>query len=124
MTPLILAMLAINATLICIMLPRIYGDWLRFGSYRENGEDEMLQELLFAENQWVKRHFVCAVAAVILVAAMRRQPALRGSDQLADVTATYALISLLFAFTESLFAQKIANARGRLGAGGPKAAIR
>lgn len=117
MTPLILVMFAINITLIVIMLPRIYGDWLKFVQYREHGDDEMLQELLSTENQWVWRHFFCGVLAVALVVAIRRHPALRGLEQVADVTATYAILSLGFAFTESLFAQKIASVRVKAGEG-------
>ena len=108
MDALTIFMLAIIASLILIMVPRIYGDWVRFTLYREEGAMQELARMQTMENGWVLRHVTCAVAAIMLVAAMKLYPGFAGHDRLAAVTATYSLLSLMFAFAESLLAQKIA----------------
>jgi hypothetical protein len=109
LTSSLLLLLVINAALIVIMLPRIYWDWLRFNHYCQEQKHEKLYDLLQDENQWVKRHMFGAFAAFIMVVAIKRYPYLRGYEQLSDATVAYAMISLMFAFAESLFVQRISN---------------
>lgn len=109
MTTQILLMCAINATLVVIMVPRIYGDWVRFNDYCREREHERLKGLLQVENQWVMRHIFCAFAAFIMIVAIKRYPYLDRYDQLSNVMVVYAMLSLMFAFAESLFALKISN---------------
>ena len=106
---LILVLLTIIAVLIVIMLPRIYGDWLSFNHYCQQEEYEKLKNLLQAENQWVIRHIICAVAAIGMVVTIKMNPTLQEYEQLSNVIVIYAMFSLVFAFAESLFAHRISN---------------
>ncbi len=109
MTNLSSIMLMIIATLTFIMPPRIFYNWMQFNAYRREGELAQLIALQSAENQWMLRHLVCAFAAIVIVAYLKLHPTIEGAEQLSVVTAAYAVISILFAVTESLFAQKIAR---------------
>lgn len=101
-------MLAITTAMTTFMVLRIYSDWLKFREYLREGEQERLLMLQGAENGWVQRHFMCALAAIAMVAVIEKCTHTLRFEQLAGVTATYAIISLAFAFVESLFAQKLA----------------
>ncbi len=107
MTNLSTLLLMIIATLTVIMPPRIYYNWMQFNAYRREEEQEQLIALQSAENQWMLRHLVCAFAAIVMVAYIKLHPAMEGAEQLSVLTAAYAVHSILFAVTESLFAQKI-----------------
>lgn len=109
MTNLCTVLLMIIATLTVIMPPRIFYNWMQFNAYRREEEQEQLIALQSAENQWMLRHLVCAFAAIVMVAYIKLHPTIEGTEQLSVITAAYAVISILFAVTESLFAQKIAR---------------
>ncbi len=107
MTNLCTMLLLIIATLTVIMPPRIYYNWMQFNAYRREEEQEQLIALQSAENQWMLRHLACSFAAIVMVAYVKLHPTMEGAEQLSVITAAYAVLSILFAVTESLFAQKI-----------------
>ncbi len=102
-------MLTIIAVLVCLNLPRIYGDWLEFKRLAQEGATDELRSLLDSENLWVQRHFWCSVAGVCMVIVFACTSLADIAPHLSQVTAAYTGISLLFAFVESVFAQKIAS---------------
>ncbi len=109
MTNLSSVMLMIIATLTVIMPPRMFYNWMQFNAYRREAELEQLIALQCTENQWTIRHLICAFAAIVMVAYLKLHPTMESTEQLSAITATYAVISTLFAVTESLIAQKIAK---------------
>jgi hypothetical protein len=102
-------MLMIIATLTVIMPPRMYYNWMQFNTYRREEELELLVALQGSQNQWILRHLVCSFAAIVMVAYLKLSPTLEGAEQLSVITAAYAVISILFAITESFIAHKIAR---------------
>ena len=92
-----------------VMAPRAAMDWMKLQELRrEMGRDE-LQTLYAAKKEWINRHFVCAFAALLMVVIIKYEPGLKRFDPLARVTERYVVMSLAFAFVESLFAQMLAN---------------
>ncbi|GFE57244.1 hypothetical protein [Geobacter sp. AOG1] len=100
-------MLVITVILLSLSFPRIYGDWLSFQNHLEMGEREPLRELLADKKLWMHRHFCFAVLALVMAKVVEGTPLAEGAPRLSQVTAVYAVISLMLAFVESLFAQKI-----------------
>lgn len=92
-----------------IMVPRIYGSWLQFKEFAEDGDMDRLIGLQVLHNEWVIRHLSMALLALGFVAAMKYLPELATYSQTAAATAVYSIISFTFAFVESLMAQKISG---------------
>jgi len=92
-----------------VMVPRIYSSWLLFREYAEEGDIDSLINLQAQQNGWVIRHLAMALLAVGFVAAMKYLPELRSYSNCAAATAIYSVISLTFAFVESVLAQKISG---------------
>lgn len=108
MTMLFSLMLTLTVAMTTIMVLRICGTWLQVNESAEDGDLERLQALQGQENGWVIRHLVCAILAFSLVAAAKYFPSLGAPENLVDVTAVYSLVSFIFAFAESVLAQRIA----------------
>jgi hypothetical protein len=102
-------MLAVTATLIIIMLPKMYGDWLKYAEFRREGAPEQLHCLQASGNVWIARHLGCSLLAIAMIGIIQRRPELTGHAPLAGITAAYAVASMLCAVAESLFAWKVAN---------------
>ncbi len=92
-----------------VMAPRIAMDWMKLQELRGEMGWDGLQALYAAKKEWINRHFVCAFAALLIVVFIKCEPGLKRFDPLAGVTGVYVVMSLAFAFVESLFAQMIAN---------------
>lgn len=103
----IIAML--SATLLVIFVPRIYGSWLHFKEYVEEGDLERLIDLQSLHNEWVIRNLCMALLTMSFVAAMKYLPELENYSQTAAATAVYSVITFIFAFVESIMAQKISG---------------
>ena len=101
-------MLTLTLAVLIVVVPRIFGDWLRCQELNATGDCEGLQQMLRQENGWVVRHSICAVVGVGLVAMLKAVPSLNPPEHLAAVTTGYVMLSFFFALTESLLAQKIA----------------
>ena len=102
-------MVILSVILVLIMAPRIYGSWLQFREYAEDGDLDRLIGLQVLHNEWVIRHLSMALLALGFVAAMKYLPELAEYSQTAAATAVYSIISFTFAFVESLMAQKISG---------------
>ncbi len=109
MTMLTSMMVVLSVILVLIMVPRIYGSWLQFKEYAEDGDMNRLIGLQVLHNEWVIRHLSMALLALGLVAAMKYLPELGEYSQTAAATAVYSIISFTLAFVESLMAQKISG---------------
>ena len=109
MTMLTSMMVILSVILVLIMAPRIYGSWLQFREYAEDGDLDRLIGLQVLHNEWVIRHLSMALLALGFVAAMKYLPELAEYSQTAAATAVYSIISFTFAFVESLMAQKISG---------------
>ncbi len=99
----------LSVILVMIMVPRIYSSWLLFREYAEECDIDNLTNLQAQQNGWVIRHLGMALLAMGFVAAMKYLPELSGYSQCAAATAIYSVISLTFAFVESILAQKISG---------------
>lgn len=109
MTMLTTMMVTLSVVLVLIMIPRIYGNWLQFREYTEEGDMDKLAGLQSLHNEWVIRHLSMALLALGFVAAIKYIPELASYSQTAAATAVYSVISFVFAFVESLLAQKISG---------------
>lgn len=109
MTMLTTMMVTLSVILVLIMIPRVYGNWLQLREYIEEGDMDKLAGLQSLHNEWVIRHLSMALIALGFVAAIKYIPELANYSQTAEATAVYSLISFVFAFVESLLAQKISG---------------
>ena len=103
-------MVALTAMVFVNGLYKSIDDW---GKLRETCEEEeigSLQELIRNKRAWINRHLLCAVYGVILVVAIKLSPSLEEFDLLAGLFAAHIIFSMIFAFIESLLAQRITNA--------------
>lgn len=100
-------MLVITVILLTLSFPRIYGDWLSFQNHLEGGEREPLLALLADKKLWMQRHFGFAVLALVMAKVVGGTSLVEMAPRLSQITAVYAAVSLMLAFVESLFAQKI-----------------
>jgi hypothetical protein len=102
-------MVMLSIILVLVMVPRIYGSWLQFREYAENGDMDRLASLQALHNEWVIRHLSMALVAFGFVAAMKYLPELTVYSETASATAVCSIICFTFAFVESLMAQKISD---------------
>ena len=100
-------MVVLSVFLVLVMVPRIYGNWLQFKEYAEEGDLDKLMSLQARHNEWVIRHLCMALLALGFVTAIKYLPELETYSQTAAATAVYSVISFTLAFAESLLAQKI-----------------
>ena len=114
MTNITALLLTVVAAMSCIMVIRIYGDWLRIGEAVEHGTaEEDMDEILAALQGWQFRHLSGAGIAVVILACIRLLPSFHADERMACLIAGYAAISLLFAACETLLAQRLAVVRVR-----------
>lgn len=85
-------------------------DWFRLRETCEEEEISSLQRLIKNKREWINRHLLCAIMGVVLVTAIKLTPSLEEFDLLAALFAAHIIFSLIFAFFESLLAQRIASA--------------
>ena len=102
--------IALTFMLVINGLYKSIDDRIRLRELCEEEEIGNLQELIISTRGWISRHLLCAFFGVILVTAIKLTPALEEFDLLAALFAAHIVFSLLFAFAESLFAQRISNA--------------
>jgi hypothetical protein len=101
-------MLTLTLAVLLTVVPRLVLTWMDFRELAEGDCQEALSLMLQQQNGWVMRHFICAMAGTVLVAAMKTMPGLNPPEHLAAVTTAYVLVSFTFALAESLLALKIA----------------
>ena len=105
-----IAMVALTSMLFINGLYKSIDDWVRLRETCEEEEIGGLQKLIINKREWINRHLLCAIAGVILVAAIKLTPSLEEFDLLSVLFAAHIIFSLIFAFVESLLAQRISNA--------------
>lgn len=114
MTTLFTLMLTITLIVPMITVPVIDSHWMEYELLEKEGDQENLQLLLKQVNWWAMRHLGCALLAVLLVSVLVYAPSqLEQPGQLATITGIYAIISIIFAFVESLLAQEIYHLTAR-----------
>jgi hypothetical protein len=102
-------MLTVTVMVTLIMIPRIYGSWLQIMESAEAGDIDKLVDLQAQQNNWIIRHFICALLALALVIAMEYCPDLGAPEQIIGATEGYCAISFVLALIESVLAQKISS---------------
>ncbi len=102
-------MLTVTVTLILVMIPRIYGSWLQIMESAEVGDIDKLITMQAEQNNWVIRHFICALVALALVFGLEYCPDLGATEQMVEVIVVYSALSFVLAFIESILAQKISS---------------
>lgn len=100
-------MVVLTTIVSAVMIPRIMLDWLRYQEFLRDRNDEALRALIAGQKGWMMRHGLCALGAVALVVCIKCLPGLARYDELAGVTAIYGMMTLAFAFVESLLAQRV-----------------
>lgn len=114
MTTISALMMAIIVLLNVTMLPRIYWNWLKADDLYSEQKAGELQELLRGRNEWVLRHLGCGTGAFILVWVAKTVPGMAVAVPEAEALSIYVISSLLFAFLESMLAQKIVRLQASL----------
>jgi hypothetical protein len=102
-------MIGLTVAVAIIMILRYIATWFRFQVCIEEGDENTMRQLVAEQNAWILRHGICVVAALIMVASIRYLP---GGDDfaiLAGSITTYAIMSFIFAFIESVMAQWLEN---------------
>ena len=83
-------------------------DWTFFKKYRRENAAEKLMKMQHAGNEWIYRHMGCALLAIIMIVTIKNEPTFQGIEPFTEVMTAYAIISLMFAFAESILTQRIA----------------
>ncbi|RNC67801.1 MAG: hypothetical protein ED859_13120 [Desulfuromonadales bacterium] len=111
MEALITMMTFLTVSVAAIVIPRIMIDWQRYREYLQEGDDTSLQLLAAGQRTWIIRHGVCAAGAIVLVALIKCLPGMGAYEGLAGITTAYGMMTLSFAFIESLLAQRVESRR-------------
>lgn len=109
MTILTTIMALLSAIMVLICVPRIYGSWLQFKTYAEEGNIDELISQQALHNEWVIRNLCIALVTLGFVAVLKYLPDMEIFSQTAAATAIYSVISFMLAFAESIMAQKIST---------------
>ncbi|NJC88348.1 MAG: hypothetical protein FIB02_07425 [Desulfuromonas sp.] len=107
MESLFVLMLAFTAILLCFAVPRMCADWLSLHNLDQADEFDELKNLRSAAHSWALRHFFCALMAFCMAMAIDHSSLEARAPHLLQMTTVYACTSLILAFVETLFAQKI-----------------
>jgi hypothetical protein len=83
-------------------------DWTYFKRYRRENAAEKLMKMQHAGNEWIFRHMGCALLATIMIVTIIKEPTIQGIEPFTEIMTAYAIISLMFAFAESILTQRIA----------------
>lgn len=102
--------IALTSMMVINALYKNIDDWFRLRELCEEEEIDHLQEVIKNKRVWIIRHLLCAIMGVILVTAIKLTPSLEGFNLLAGLFAVHIIFSFIFAFVESLFAQRISRA--------------
>jgi hypothetical protein len=102
-------MIGLTVSVATIMILRYIATWYRFQVCLGEGNEEPLRHLISEQNVWIIRHGVCVAGALIMVAAIRFLADIEEYEKLVGSITTYAIMSFMFAFVESVMAQWLEN---------------
>ena len=102
-------MIGLSVAVAIIMILRYITNWYRFQVCLGEGNESTLRQLISEQNLWIIRHGVCVVGALIMVAAIRFLSDDAEYERLVGSITIYAIMSSMFAFTESVMAQWLEN---------------
>lgn len=108
------AILTLTAAMVCFMVMRIYGDWLRIAAAREQGTPEELDGMRESICRWQMRHLSGVVISVALVAGICFLPMLSSCASFAGAIVAYAVISCCLAATETVLMQRLTTVTVRV----------
>ena len=106
--------LSLTVSITCIMVMRTYYDWLRIDRASLTGSVQELRRLRDDLNLWLSRHLTGAAMAIVIMAAIRFLPALHHGEGMTNALMIYAVASLLFSFSETILAQRLAMVQVRI----------
>jgi hypothetical protein len=98
----------LTAAMLCFMVMRIYGDWLRISAASEQGTPEELDGMRESIGRWQMRHVTGVVLSVALFSAICFLPQLHDCGKFAGAIAAYAVVSCCLAATEAVLMQRLA----------------
>lgn len=98
----------LTAAMVCFMVMRIYGDWLRITAAREQGTAEDLDGMRESIGRWQMRHVTGIVLSVALFTAICFLPQLYDCGTFAGAIAAYAVASCCLAASETVLMQRLA----------------
>ncbi len=101
-------MIALTIAVATIMTLRYIANWYRFQLYLDEGNENSLRQLIAEQNFWIVRHSICIAGAFMLVAAIRFLD-IEDYEKLVRSITTYAIMSFVFVFVESVMAQWLEN---------------
>jgi hypothetical protein len=107
-------MIGITVSVAIIMILRYIANWYRFQILLVEGNEETLRQLISEQNAWIIRHGVCVAGALIVVAAIRFIADFEEYEILVRSITTYAIMSSVFAFVESVMAQWLENRKASI----------
>ncbi|MRR34878.1 hypothetical protein EG829_09315 [bacterium] len=99
----------LTVSVAAILIPRMMIDWQRCREYLNDNDETALRRFAAEQRQWIVRHGVCAAGAIGMVAIITCAPGMAPFERLAGSTTAYGMMTLSFAFIESLLAQRAEN---------------
>ena len=102
-------MIGLTVSVAAIMILRYITTWYRFQVCLEERNEETMRQLISDKNVWIIRHGACVAGSFIMVAAIRFLADFEEYEKLVGSITTYAIMSFMFAFVESVMAQWIEN---------------
>lgn len=103
----IMAILTISAA--AIIIPRMMIDWQRCREFIREDDEESLRKFVAEQKRWIARHGISAMGAIGVVAIITCTAGMASFEKLAGVTTAYGMMTLTFAFIESLMAFRAEN---------------
>ncbi len=101
-------MIALTIAVATIMILRYIANWYRFQLCLQEGNEDSLRQLIAEQNFWIVRHSICIAGAFMVVAAIRFLD-IEDYENLVKSITTYAIMSFVFVFVESVMAQWLEN---------------
>lgn len=102
-------MIGLTVAVATIMILRYIANWYRFQACLDEGNEDNLRYLISEQNAWIVRHGICVAGALIMVTAIRFLSDVEEYEMLVRSVTTYAIMSFMFAFVESVMAQWLEN---------------
>jgi len=102
-------MIGLTVSVATLMILRYIANWFRFQVCLDEGNEDTLRQLISEQNAWIIRHGVCVAGALIMVASIRFLADFEEYERLVRSITSYAIMSSVFAFVESVMAQWLEN---------------
>lgn len=103
----------LTAAMVCFMVMRMYGDWLRIAAAREEGTAADLDGMRESLCRWQMRHLTGVLLSVSLLTGICFLPVLSSCAGFSGAVMAYAVVSCCLAGTETVLMQRLTAVKVR-----------